>query len=127
MMAGAWSRSIESAVHRRFELAKRADRALVVERKELHEQHATHLPSRIDPKLRIEKTGPTQPSGAAIVLPLLAFGSDLETEPKLIVPRTERKRLRERGISAGLLLDEYRADVIFAHQPHRARAENMHR
>src|SRR5262245_15213233 len=98
-----------------LEIAQRSNCAVVVKREELHHHDATDVACRIDPELSIENAGPAQAPRAPELLVLFVLRRDLKTESEFVVAGAQRKRLGSEWVGSGLLLDEDRSDVVFAH------------
>src|SRR5438876_9264877 len=71
--------------------AKRSDRAVVVERQQLHHLHGADMFYRVHPELRVENTRPAHAAGAAEALRRRIGGRNLKSQAELVFARSERK------------------------------------
>jgi hypothetical protein len=113
-----WRRLVQMLVNDPFKICQRAYCAVVIERKKLHHHDTRDVPPRVNPELRVEKARPTQAPGAAVFRIAVIWRGNLKTEPEPIPPGAKWKRLRKKRVCCRLLLDEYCADLVFAHQLH---------
>src|SRR5262245_48291201 len=85
---------LQLPVHRFFESTQRADRAVVVERQQLHHVDAADLFHRIDPELGVEDAGPAHAPRAAEAFGPGIVGRELKAETELVLAGAERERFR---------------------------------
>src|SRR5580693_6511733 len=111
------------SVHCGFEVMQSAHRPFIVEGQILHQQYPADAGLGIHPELRVEDPRPGETAGTA-GLAVRTGPGDFKAEAELVPTRTQRKRSGECWIGCGLLRDEYRADLVAAHERDRLRTEN---
>src|SRR5262249_44158359 len=87
MARGLVNKSGQVLIDRAFEAAQRSNRAVVIERQQLHHVHAADMPYRIDPEFRVENTCPAHTARAAETLRRRIVGGDLKSQAEFVLAR----------------------------------------